>query len=294
MAEKKKNVKLLSSNQNQTPIPQFLSMDEMHEADSFKKQLIEEMYTTSFTEYQMKCQTTLINLIEDRQIEFSIVHKLQYGVYPEGSEEISLYQTKEEKNTHSSIDIGLDSWSELTIQIGLDDIIFKNSSTNKSDKRFLNKLLLVNNTKIDIIRELSVREIVKRKMLKPIPKVSTFKNVISELRKMFGEFFPNLDSEEFIEHKRNKNGYITPIAIEMLDKEEKVLNTKQRMQRNGDTNLYTYNKEYDEDIQADALQSHLRENHSISNDFMMENENEDRIGQYLEKNVYHNYDLEDE
>ena len=229
-----KKRRLAVSNTSITGFPEY----ELSELQSMKNQVIEDMYSTD-DKNQKETFSRMIHRLENKQIEIAEDYYWTNGSLPD---EPIIYFAPEPE-IHNEIDIGIESWLELEIKIGMKEVVFQNIQTKKSIERSLIKLKWVKNLRIDILRILSIEPIVKMHHfdLKNPPSKNSIKNAVSGLRRDFRSLFPNMPDDSF-EYSRKGKGYISPIKITFLESDEYQLEMSKAL-----TEGYTYRPEYEED-----------------------------------------------
>ena len=150
MAEDKKLAKAESS---VTPKPKFeepnysLKNADISELQSMKNQLIEEKYSTD-NENHKDIFKRLIERLEDRQIDIAEDYYWTNGSLPD--EPIIFFKPEPEIHNQAPVQIGIDSWNELELKIGLKEVVFQNINTGNSFEQYLKKLKWEKNLCIDV------------------------------------------------------------------------------------------------------------------------------------------------
>jgi hypothetical protein len=230
-----------------TDLPQFDSVD-IHELESYKNQIIEDKHKQNNTPFEKKAYGRMIAEIEESQLQSVTSYYHINGVFPDGIKGIVPYTPKPEIHNQTKVDIRIEGWDELEIKIAINEVVFHNRQSQRSEERFLKKLNWHKNLKIDALRILGCNDVLKVVHFvshlgnKNIPEHQSVKNAFTNLRNDFRSLFPHIP-ENPIEYNRTKKGYETPIKITLLDAEEYVLNMNEELKREV---LMTYEPKLDE------------------------------------------------
>ena len=112
------------------------------------------------------------------------------------------------------VKIGIESWNELELKIGLKEVVFQNIHTGNSFEMYLRKLKWENNLCIDVLRILGSEPVLKRhhfisdSKYAKVPEWQSIKNAVQKIKNQLRGLFPKLP-DTAIEYNRQEKGYCT-------------------------------------------------------------------------------------
>ena len=229
---------LVDSKTSITPRPQFQNIEELQ---SIKNQYIEEIYSTT-NENHKEIFTRLIHRLENRQIDIAEDYYWTNGSLPDDS--IIFFKPEPQIHNQAPVKIGIESWNELELKIGMKEVVFQNIQTGNSFEMYLRKLKWEKNLCIDVLRILGSEPVLKRhhfisdyKCAK-VPKWQSIKNAVQKIKNQLRGLFPKLP-DTAIEYNRQEKGYCTFIKITLLAGDEYLLNMNEELKQKALGNIGT-------------------------------------------------------
>ena len=241
-----------------TFLPQFDDI-ELYELESIKRKAIEDSYSPELNPFQKESLKRTIEMVNDMMLNYSATFYITQGKLHEDTYEINYTPYKAKILNRSNIDFKIESWSELIIKIGVYDVTFQKKSTNQDSRKTLKSLGWYRNIKEEIIRSLSIDYVLKYYHIKTTNNYQVIKNAVSEIRNVLIEFFGDLGDP--IEYNNSQKGWEPQIEIILLDAEEKVIATTEKLKHNELEKVgVTFIKapDFNDDYQEDAAQDYLR------------------------------------
>lgn len=290
MAEDKKLAKAESS---VTPKPKFeepnysLKNADISELQSMKNQVIEDLYSTD-NENHKEIFNRMIDEIEQYQYTIARDHYWTNNSMPD--EPIIFFKPEPEIHNQAPVQIGIDSWNELELKIGLKEVVFQNINTGNSFEQYLKKLKWEKNLCIDVLRILGSEPVLKHHHFivdsrhAKTPEWQSIKNAVQKVKNQLRGLFPKLP-DTAIEYNRQSRGYCTSIKITLLASDEYLLNMNEELQQKalGNINTTSGNKPtYNDNIGEGVVLN--KKKYRSNGDFMRKQDRAESIQSFIEEN----------
>tara|TARA_B100000989_G_C19392588_1_gene406376 strand:- start:56 stop:826 length:771 start_codon:yes stop_codon:yes gene_type:complete len=252
-----------------------------------KNQYIEEIYTTT-DENHREIFTRLIHRLENRQIDIAEDYYWTNGSLPDDS--IIFFKPEPQIHKQAPVKIGIESWNELELKIGLKEVVFQNIHTGNSFEMYLRKLKWEKNLCIDVLRILGSEPVLKHHHFIPdskyakIPEWQSIKNAVQKIKNQLRGLFPKLP-DTAIEYNRQEKGYCTFIKITLLDSEEYLVNMNEDLQQKalGIIGTTSRNKpKYNDNIGEGVVLK--KKKYRSNGDFMRKQDRAESIQSFIEEN----------
>ena len=253
-----------------------------------KNQIIEDWYSTD-NENHKEIFNRMIDEIEQCQY---IIAKHDYwtsGSLPD--EQIIFFKPEPEIHNQATVQIGIDSWNELELEIGLKEVVFQNINTGNSFEQYLKKLKWEKNLCIDVLRILGSEPVLKRHHFivdsrhAKTPEWQSIKNAVQKIKNQLRGLFPKLP-DTAIEYNRQSKGYCTPIKITLLASDEYLLNMNEELLQKalGNINTTSRNKPtYNDNIGEGVVLK--KKKYRSNGDFMRKQDRAESIQSFIEENI---------
>ena len=263
--------------------PQFQNIEELQ---SIKNQYIEERYSTT-NENHKEIFTRLIHRLENRQIDIAEDYYWTNGSLPDDS--IIFFKPERQIYNQAPVKIGIESWNELELKIGMKEVVFQNIHTGNSFEMYLRKLKWEKNLCIDVLRILGSEPVLKRHHFisdykcAMVPEWQSIKNAAQKIKNQLRGLFPKLP-DTAIEYNRQEKGYCTFIKITLLASDEYLLNMNEELKQKALGNIGTSSSnrpQYNDNIVDNVV---LKNRYNSS--FMKKQDSAERIELFLNNEMH--------